>query len=88
MCVEIERRALAAPEPFNRQWTEFRITHGRRLDETIAILRAELDVRPDVLGHALLARALCAAGRFDEAVAIRPPLPRTAVHCKRKQTSR
>jgi len=70
---EIERRAVAQAEPFNRQWTEFRVTHGRLLDETIAILQEELKERPDALGHDLLARALCAAGRMEEAARIRIP---------------
>lgn len=80
---EIERRAVTAPEPFNRQWTEFRITHRRRLEETIDILRRELEIRPDVLGHALLARALCAAGRYHEAAAVQRPLPGAFVSCSR-----
>ena len=49
------------------------MTHGRSLDETIALLREELKERPDALGHDLLARALCAAGRTEEAARIRIP---------------
>ena len=70
---EIERRAVDQAEPFNRQWTEFRVTHERSLDETIAILREELKERPDALGHDLLARALCAKGEMNEATRIRIP---------------
>lgn len=72
---ELERRAAANPEPFNRQLSDFRVTHRRRLEETLATLEGEIAERPDMLGYDLLARALCAAGRVQEAARIRiPPL--------------
>lgn len=52
---EIEARAAANPEPFNRQWTQFRLDHRRELTETVAILEHEARLRPDVLGLTMLA---------------------------------
>jgi tetratricopeptide (TPR) repeat protein len=53
----VEQRAAERPEPFNRQWTQFRLDHGRRVAETRALLEREIRIRPDVYGWNLLARA-------------------------------
>lgn len=53
----VEAQAAAAPEPFNRQWTQFRLEHGLAARETLALLRREAAERPDVLGLDLLAWA-------------------------------
>lgn len=62
-----ERAAAQSPEPFNRAWTLFRLEHGRRLDETVAILRREIAVRQDVYGFDQLAWGLYLAGDYREA---------------------
>jgi tetratricopeptide (TPR) repeat protein len=67
MWAEAERAAAAAPEPFNRQWTQFRLDHGRRLGETLGILRQEIRTRPDVYGWDQLAMALLQTGHVAEA---------------------
>lgn len=54
---EIERKVRANPEPFNRQYTLFRLEHGLALDETRALLEREIKVRPDVYGWDQLAFA-------------------------------
>ncbi len=65
----VEQRARAQPEPFARQWTQFCLTQGRNLDETLRTLEAEIRIRPDVLGHQLLAWAYYRAGREAQAAA-------------------
>jgi tetratricopeptide (TPR) repeat protein len=60
----VERAAAANPEPFNRQWTQFRLDHGRRLPETLALLRREIAVRQDVYGYDQLAWALYLSGDY------------------------
>jgi tetratricopeptide (TPR) repeat protein len=57
-----ERAALANPEPFNRQWTMFRLEHRVRLDETRGILEREILERHDVYGWAQLAWARLLTG--------------------------
>lgn len=63
----LERRAAENPEPFNRQWTQFRLDHGRHLPEALALLEDEIRTRPDVLGYDMLAWALYGAGRYADA---------------------
>jgi tetratricopeptide (TPR) repeat protein len=63
----VEAQARANPEPFARQWTQFCLEHGRHLQEALNTLEAEIRVRPDVLGHQLLAWAYELAGRNAEA---------------------
>ncbi|HEX8696535.1 MAG TPA: tetratricopeptide repeat protein [Longimicrobium sp.] len=63
----LEAKNAARPEPFARQWTQFRVDHGRHLPETLALLRREAGERRDVLGCDLLAWALHRAG--DDAAA-------------------
>jgi len=60
----VERAAAANPEPFNRQWTQFRLDHRRRLPETLALLRREITVRQDVYGYDQLAWALYLSGDY------------------------
>ena len=52
-----ERLAAERPEPFNRQWTLFRLDHRRDVRGTRALLEAESRARPDVYGWDLLALA-------------------------------
>ncbi|HYW09380.1 MAG TPA: tetratricopeptide repeat protein [Longimicrobium sp.] len=52
-----EASAAATPEPYNRQWTAFRLDHGRHLAETRALLEREIAGRKDVLGYDMLAWA-------------------------------
>jgi predicted Zn-dependent protease len=52
-----ERLAAERPEPFNRQWTLFRLDHHRDVAGIRALLEAEIRIRPDVYGWDLLARA-------------------------------
>ncbi|MGQ0561375.1 MAG: tetratricopeptide repeat protein [Gemmatimonadota bacterium] len=53
----IERHAAENPEPFNRQWTQFRLDHGREIEATLAILESEAKIRPDRLGTQMLQKA-------------------------------
>ena len=46
----IEAQAAADPEPYARQWTQFRLDNGIALEETVALLAAEAAQRPDALG--------------------------------------
>jgi tetratricopeptide (TPR) repeat protein len=52
-----ERLAAERPEPFNRQWTQFRLDHRRAVPQTRALLEEEIRTRPDVYGWDLLAWA-------------------------------
>lgn len=62
-----EQFAVTNAEPFNRQWTLFRLDHGRHIEETLALLQEEVTERPDVYGWDQLAWALYRAGRYSEA---------------------
>jgi tetratricopeptide (TPR) repeat protein len=53
----LEHSAAANPEPFNRQWTLFRLEHGREIPATRALLEREIGVRQDVYGYDQLAWA-------------------------------
>jgi tetratricopeptide (TPR) repeat protein len=64
---DAERFAEENTEPFNRQWTLFRLDHGRHLAETLALLREEIQVRGDVYGWDQLAWALYLNGEFASA---------------------
>lgn len=66
---KVEAAAAENPEPYNRQWTQFRLDHDRNIPETLALLEEEARERKDVLGQDLLAWALYRAGRYDEAAA-------------------
>jgi len=52
-----ERLAAERPEPFNRQWTQFRLDHRRAVAQTRMLLEQEIRIRPDVYGWDLLAWA-------------------------------
>lgn len=65
----VEESAAESPEPFNRQLYAFRLDHDRRVEETLEILRAETQQRPDVLGYDLLAWALLKNGDAEAAAA-------------------
>ncbi|HEX8394190.1 MAG TPA: tetratricopeptide repeat protein [Longimicrobium sp.] len=58
----LEREHDANPEPFARQWTQFRLDHGRQPAATLAVLRAESAARPDPLGFDMLGWALYLSG--------------------------
>jgi tetratricopeptide (TPR) repeat protein len=62
-----EAKARANPEPFNRQWTLFRLEHGRDVRETLTLLREENRVRRDIYGYDQLALALLLSGEYREA---------------------
>ncbi|MGQ0815272.1 MAG: tetratricopeptide repeat protein [Gemmatimonadota bacterium] len=68
----IERRAAENPEPFNRQWTQFRLDHGIELPETVALLEREASIRPDKLGLAMVSqgRALLSGPRSGAGVGV------------------
>lgn len=53
----LEASVAERPEPFNRQWSQFRVEHARNLPEMVTLLQQESDARPDVLGFELLAWA-------------------------------
>jgi len=53
----VVHNALAKPEPFARQWTQFSLEHDRDLPRTLETLRRESLERHDVLGYELLAWA-------------------------------
>lgn len=59
---KVEESAAETPEPYNRQLYQFRLDHDRRVPETLAILRREIEERKDVLGYDLLAWGLYRAG--------------------------
>lgn len=63
----VEASAAENPEPFNRQWTQFRLDHDRHVTETLAILQKEIRERRDVLGYDLLAWALFKSGDIPAA---------------------
>lgn len=57
-----EAAAMASPEPFNRQWTLFRLEHGVELAATRALLERESLERQDAFGLAQLALARVLTG--------------------------
>jgi tetratricopeptide (TPR) repeat protein len=63
----VEAFAARQPEPFNRQWTLFRLEHGRKVGETVRLLEREIAVRRDVYGYDQLAWGLYLLGNFDAA---------------------
>ncbi len=63
----IEDGNAESPEPYARQWTLFRLDHGREIPATLALLRREIEGRRDVLGYDMLAWALFRAGDFAAA---------------------
>jgi tetratricopeptide (TPR) repeat protein len=63
----VEQSARENPEPFNRQWTLFRLDHAREIPATVALLRDEILVRQDVYGWDQLAWALYHAGDYQAA---------------------
>lgn len=63
----IEEGNAENPEPYARQWTLFRLDHGREIPATLALLRREIEGRRDVLGYDMLAWALFRAGDFAAA---------------------
>ena len=67
MHARVEAGYAANPEPFARQWTQFRLDHGRAIPRTLALLAAEARERPDVLGQDMLAWALYLTGDFAAA---------------------
>ncbi len=64
-----EAIAFANPEPFNRQFTLFRLEHGVELDETRALLEREITIRQDVYGWDQLAFARYLTGDLPGAQA-------------------
>lgn len=54
---DAEEMARENPEPFNRQWTLFRLEHGYAQEETRALLEREIALRQDVYGWDQLAYA-------------------------------
>ncbi len=58
----LEEAHAESPEPYARQWTQFRLDHGRRLDETRAVLENEVRGRPDALGWDMVAWARLRTG--------------------------
>lgn len=76
---KLEEEAAANPEPFNRQWTQFRLDHDQHIDETLAILQEEIGERHDVLGFDLLAWALFKAGDIPAAQAAIQQALRTGI---------
>lgn len=63
----VEDANAESPEPFARQWTQFRLDHDRHVPETLALLQEEIKTRRDILGYDLLAWALHKSGRHAEA---------------------
>lgn len=57
-----EQQALDNPEPYNRQWTMFRLEQGIALEETRALLEREITGRTDVFGWAQLGWARLQTG--------------------------
>jgi len=72
---EAEQAAFDKPEPYNRQWTLFRLDHGIALDSTRAILEREITGRRDVYGWDQLAWARHLTGdRYGARAAMREAL--------------
>jgi predicted Zn-dependent protease len=70
-----EAAAVARPEPYNRQWTLFRLEHGIAVPETRALLERELALRRDVAGWDQVALARLLTGDVSGAeVAVREAL--------------
>jgi tetratricopeptide (TPR) repeat protein len=63
----VEQSAKENPEPFNRQWTLFRLDHDRHVPETLELLRREITIRRDVYGYDQLAWALYKQGDYAAA---------------------
>ena len=59
--------ALAQPGPIHRAWGLFLLDHGTEAETVLARARQELRTRRDVYGYDLVAWALHALGRDDEA---------------------
>ena len=64
---QLEASVAERPEPFNRQWSQFRVEHGRELPAMVRLLRQESRERPDMLGFELLAWAEYQSGNFAAA---------------------
>ncbi|MGQ0640734.1 MAG: tetratricopeptide repeat protein [Gemmatimonadaceae bacterium] len=64
-----ETMARENPEPFNRQFTLFRLEHGIEVDETRALLEREIAIRQDVYGWDQLALARYLTGDLPGAAA-------------------
>jgi tetratricopeptide (TPR) repeat protein len=67
MYAAVEAGYAGNPEPFARQWTQFRLDHRRAVPQTLAVLRDEARARPDVLGQDMLAWALYLSGDYPAA---------------------
>lgn len=63
----IEEGAAAEPEPFARQWTQYRLDNDVALEETVSLLAAEAAERPDALGWDMYGWGLYKLGRLAEA---------------------
>ncbi len=63
----VEEAARDNSEPFNRQWTLFRLDHDRETAGTLVLLRDEIRIRDDVYGWDQLAWAYYRAGDFTAA---------------------
>jgi tetratricopeptide (TPR) repeat protein len=64
-----ETMARENPEPYNRQWTLFRLEHGVAIAETRALLEREIAGRQDVYGWDQLAMARYQTGDVKAAAA-------------------
>jgi tetratricopeptide (TPR) repeat protein len=60
----VEEAAAENPEPYNRQWTQFRVDRNRNIPETVKLLQEEIRGRKDLLGYDLLAWGLYRAGDY------------------------
>jgi tetratricopeptide (TPR) repeat protein len=58
----VEAGYAESPEPYARQWTQFRLDHRRAIPQTRALLAEEARGRPDALGQDMLAWALYLSG--------------------------
>jgi tetratricopeptide (TPR) repeat protein len=67
MYAAVEAGYAGNPEPFARQWTQFRLDHRRAIPQTLALLQDEARARPDVLGQDMLAWALYLSGDYPAA---------------------
>jgi tetratricopeptide (TPR) repeat protein len=59
---KVEEGYAANPEPYARQWTQFRLDHEIGPAETRAVLEGEIRGRPDALGWDVLAWARLRTG--------------------------